>query len=90
MTTPIELTDVCSWDADRQCLSFEVLVEGSRARCLLSWEILSARFDAPSPELAPEIFVRNRGTIKTLAEFVLAEQGLDENGELYIRAEDVE
>lgn len=89
MAATIEFTDAYAWDPDRQCLSFEVLVEGMRARCLLSWEVLSTQFGAPGPDVVPEIFDLNRLTIKDMAEVLLEERGLDENGELYIRAEDI-
>lgn len=89
MAASIEFTDAYAWDPDRQCLSFEVLVDGTRARCLMSWEILVTHFGAPSPDVVPEIFDLNRVTIKDMAEVLLEAQGLDENGELYIRAEDI-
>lgn len=90
MAATIEFTDAHAWDPDRQCLSFEVLVDDTRARCLISWEVLASHFGASSPADVPAIFERSRLTIKDMAEVLLEEQGLDENGELYIRVEDIE
>lgn len=89
MAATIEFTDAYAWDPDRQCLSFEVLVDGTRARCLMSWELLMNHFGAASHEVVPKIFELNRLTIKDMAEVLLEERGLDENGELHIRAEDI-
>jgi hypothetical protein len=70
------------WEFDRDCLSFPAFVDGKRVKCLVTAELLMARFGAriPSQEECKRAYEKHKAEIQDIARsLILAGQVMPNN-----------
>jgi hypothetical protein len=89
MSMQIEFSGKHAWDINRDSMSFEVIVDGNKTRCLISHEALEDHFGADQTQSPEQAFKNNQYAIENVARKIIGKGLVDPNGEYLIRSQDV-
>ncbi|MCF6339051.1 MAG: DUF1488 domain-containing protein [Gammaproteobacteria bacterium] len=88
MENKISFSGKKAWDANRDSMSFQVEVNGKKARCLISREALEDNYGADRVTIN-QAFDTNKNKIEAVAIKIINRGQVDKNGEYLIRSQGV-
>ena len=89
MAKTIEFTGHHVWEPKRDSMSFEVVVDGKKTRCLISREALEDHYGADQLSKVEKSFVDNQSSIEDVARKIINKGQIANSGECLIRSQDV-
>ena len=89
MAKTIEFSGEHVWQPKRDSMSFEVVVDGKKTRCLISKEALEDHYGADQLKKVEQAFEDNQFEIENVARNMINKGQVDNSGEYLIRSQDV-